>query len=76
MTMYTSYCFINPCKHLPVHAFIIIELTVQFSHDAYTGMERSGIISVTLLLGGGTSSNEITVTITPSDQLPLSAEGM
>lgn len=72
--------FINPCKHiymhLPVHAFIITELTVQFSHIAYTGSERSGTIPVTLLLGGGTLANEITVTVIPSDQSPLSAEGM
>ena len=55
--------------------FIIIELTVQFSKDAYTGSERSGMIPVTLVLGGGISLNKITVTVTPSDQSPVSAEG-
>ena len=55
--------------------FFATELTVQFSQIIYFGSEKSGIISVTLLLGGGTSSNNITVTVTPSNQSPLSAEG-
>ena len=41
----------------------------------YTGSESSGFLSVTLMLSGGISSNNITVTVTPSDQSPVSAEG-
>ena len=55
--------------------FFATELTVQFSQIIYFGSEKSGIISVTLLLGGGTSSNNITVIVTPFNQSPLSAEG-
>ena len=42
---------------------------------SYTGSESSGLVSVTLSLRGGTSSEDITVTVTPSDQSPVSAEG-
>ena len=48
---------------------------VQFSQPNYTGTEASGVVHVTLLLEGGTSSRDIAVTVTPSDQSPVSAEG-
>lgn len=48
---------------------------VQFLHNTYTGSEASGVVPVTLMLQGGTSPFVITVTVTPSDQLPVSAEG-
>ena len=51
------------------------ELMVEFAQMTFYGSETSGIISVTLLLRGGTSANDITVTVTPSDQSPVSAEG-
>ena len=41
----------------------------------YSGLEASGFISVTLLLREGTSTEDITVTVTLSDQSPVSAEG-
>ena len=41
----------------------------------YSGSEASGFISVTLLLRGGTSTNDITVIVIRSDQSPISAEG-
>ena len=41
----------------------------------YSGLEASGFIPVTLLLRGGTSNYDISVTVTPSDQSPVSAEG-
>ena len=53
----------------------MIDLTVTFSQTSYTGLEQSGVVSVTLLLEGGTSSMDIGVTVTPSDQSPVSAEG-
>ena len=48
---------------------------VRFSNITYSGTEESGAVSVTLLLEGGTSNFNITVTVIPSDQSPLSAEG-
>ena len=41
----------------------------------YSGLEASGFISVTLLLREGTSTDNITVTVIPSAQSPVSAEG-
>ena len=41
----------------------------------YTGSEGSRLLSVMLLLTGGTSANDISVTVTPSNQSPVSAEG-
>ena len=50
-------------------------LTVEFSQNMFTGPESSGNIAVTLSLGRGTADRDISVTVTPSDQTPLSAEG-
>ena len=55
--------------------FNTIDLTVTFSQTIYTDSEQSGAISVTLLLEGGTSSSDISVTVVPSDQSPVSAQG-
>ena len=41
----------------------------------YSGPEESGFIPVTLLLRGGTLNKDITLTVIPSDQSPVSAEG-
>ena len=48
---------------------------IEFSSSSYTDYESSGNISVTLLLRGGVSSTDINVTVIPSNQSPLSAEG-
>jgi len=53
----------------------IVVLTVQFSQSTFSGSEESGSISVTLLLEEGTSTTDITVTVIPFDQTPVSAEG-
>lgn len=50
-------------------------LSIEFTQSAFTGNESSGVIPVILVLRGGTSSSDISVTVTPSDQSPLSAEG-
>ena len=55
-----------------VHATV---LRIGFTQTAFFGLEKSGFISVTLMLSGGISTNDITVIITPSDQSPLSAKG-
>ena len=41
----------------------------------YTGSEATGSVIVTLELVGGVSSNPFNVTVTPSEQSPVSAEG-
>ena len=48
---------------------------VKFSQSLFPGTESLGRVPVTLLLEGGTSDSDISVTVTPSDQSPLSAEG-
>ena len=55
--------------------FFIADLRVEFSDTTYTGSEQSGVVPVTLVLRGGTSTSDITVTVIPSDQSPVSAEG-
>ena len=50
-------------------------LRIGFNQTTFFGLEKSGFIFVTLMLSGGISTNDITVTVTPSDQSPVSAEG-
>ena len=50
-------------------------IRVRFTHTQYTGSEATGFAMVTLELVGGTSSNPFNVTVTPSEQSPVSAEG-
>ena len=50
-------------------------LTVQFSKASFSGVETTGVVSVTLLLERGTSASIINVTIIPFDQSPVSAKG-
>ena len=57
------------------YIFIITALTVQFSKSTYISSERSHGIPVTLILGGGILPTKVTVTVIPSDQSPVSAEG-
>ena len=54
---------------------ITIVLSVEFDQLTYAGLESSGVITVTLSLSGGTSTNGIIVTVIPSDQSSVSAEG-
>ena len=48
---------------------------IRFTQEQYTGLEYTGAIIVYLELIGGTSSNSFSVTITPSEQSPVSAKG-
>ena len=57
-----------------LYLFIAV-LIVKFSQSIYPGTESLGRVPVTLLLEGGTSNSDISVTVMPSDQSPLSAEG-
>ena len=54
------------------HTLVLI---VEFNQMVYSGSEASGVIPVTLSLRGGTSSYDINVTVMPSNQSPVSAEG-
>ena len=55
--------------------FYFTVLIIEFSSSSYADFESSGNISVTLLLKGGISSTDVNVTVMPSNQSPLSAEG-
>ena len=52
-------------------------LKVEFAQASYLGGEKSGFISVMLLLKEGSSADDITMIVTPSDQSPVvSARGI
>ena len=53
----------------------MIGISVRFAKEQYTGSEAVGFIIVTLEIAGGISSNPFSVTVTPSEQSPVSAEG-
>ena len=48
---------------------------MRFTQAQYTGSEATGFVMVTLELVGGTSNSPFSVTVTPSEQSPVSAEG-
>ena len=52
-----------------------IEIEVQFEQGRFTGTEDSGFITVILQLSGGRSDSPFSVTVTPSQQSPVSAQG-
>ena len=50
-------------------------VSVKFTQTQFTGSEATGFVMVTLELVGGTSITPFNVTVTPSQQSPVSAEG-
>ena len=48
---------------------------MRFTQTQYTDSEATGSVMVTLELVGGSSSDPFNVTVTPSVQSPVSAEG-
>ena len=48
---------------------------VEFTQSSFSGVENTGFLDVALQLTGGTSSTPFSVTVTPSEQTPVSAEG-
>ena len=50
-------------------------IRVRFAQTQYTGSEARGFVMVTLELVRGVSSNPFNVTVTPSEQSPVSAKG-
>ena len=60
--------------------FIIITcnvsaIRVRFTQSQFPGSEATGIVTVNLDLTGGSSAIPFNVTVTPSEQSPVSAEG-
>ena len=51
------------------------KIKVRFTQDQYTGSEGTGFVMITLELIKGTSASPFSVTVTPSEQLPVSAQG-
>ena len=51
-------------------------LVVEFTSGQFTGSESSGFIEVVVRITEGTFTTPITVTVTPSVQLPVSAIGV
>ena len=47
-----------------------------FRRDRFLGFEETGSVVVILELVGGSSSRSFDVTVTPSEQSPVSAEGI
>ena len=50
-------------------------ITVRFTQDQFPGSEATGFVIVLVELHGGTSAYPFNVTVTPSEQSPVSAEG-
>ena len=50
-------------------------VNVRFTQDSFFGSETEGSMLLSLELVGGTVSIPFDVTITPSEQSPMSAEG-
>ena len=60
---------------MPLFHILFAEIKVRFTQSQYTGPEATGFVMVILELVGGTSSNLFNVTVTPSEQSPVSAKG-
>ena len=52
-----------------------IDISIRFTQAQFTGSEAMGFVQVFLVLDGGTSASPFSVTVTPSEQSPVSAEG-
>ena len=50
-------------------------IRVRFTQNQFTGSETAEFIPVNLELTGGRSVNPFSVTVTPSEQSPVSAQG-
>ena len=50
-------------------------IIVQFAQEQRTGSEATGFVIVVLELVGGRFSSPFSVTVTPSEQSPVSAKG-
>ena len=50
-------------------------IRVQFTQNQFTGRENTGLVLISIELVGGYSANAFNMTITLSEQSPVSAEG-
>ena len=50
-------------------------ITIRFTQDQFAGSETTGFVRVHVELHGGTSAYPFDVTVTSSEQSPVSAEG-
>ena len=48
---------------------------MRFIQNQFTGSEALGFVPVDLELKGGTSANPFNITVIPSEQSPVSAQG-
>ena len=51
-------------------------MQVQFSQSSFSRTEADGFVLVNVVLVGGSSDGSFGVTVTPSQQSPVSAEGI
>ena len=51
-------------------------MQVRFSQSSFTGTEADGFVLVNVVLVGGSSDSSFDVTVTPSQQSPVSARGI
>ena len=58
-----------------VKDYVIVGIRVRFKNTTFTGSEVAGFVLITLEVVGGTSANPFTVSVTPSERSPVSAEG-
>jgi len=52
-----------------------IDIAVRFIQDRFFGSEEDGSVVVILELVGGSSSRSFEVTVSPSEQSPVSSSG-
>ena len=50
-------------------------IRVRFTQNKFTGSETAGFVRVDLELTRGRSASPFSVTVTPSEQSPVSAQG-
>ena len=55
--------------------YVAIGITVRFASRRFTVSETAGFVLVNLELINGTSASPFSVTVTPSELSPVSAEG-
>ena len=68
---YNAYIISRHCCGL-----LFTGIRVRFRQDQFPGSETTGFAMVHLELDGGISAYPFNVTVTPSEQSPVSAEGI
>ena len=55
---------------------ICVDISVSFTQDQFIGLEVTGFVIIHLELIGGSSASPFSVTVIPSQQSPVSAQGI